>query len=487
MPNPPQGAATAASADYSRKLIAGLGVPAILFAVLLGVGCAGVSSAEKSSSTNSTNPSNPFPSPNPGPTGQFFGMATNVITDAWPGTMVPVTSWRSLGGTVKWSDINTAPGVYNFKRLDQWLQLAQSSRTDVMFTMYATPTWASSHGANSGSPNTSCVDQQEGPGLCDPPLDLACDGTGTNLYFRTFVQALIAHVGAGKIKYWEMWNEPNIPSEWNGEADCPGVLNAGDLMLARMAKDMRTIVSAADPNAVFTTPAPVGSPGNWIANYLPIGGAYADIVGFHGYVDTGSCPTDCPVAERIGELVDGVTAAIADLPTSPINFQTYPLFDTEGSWGASSRQDNITDPDQQAAFVARYYLLQMSRPVAKFYWYGWDFDNTSGAFYNSSTNALTPAGIAYQQVVGWTGAGQAAVGPCAQTSTQWTCTIKGPNSAEAEAIWDTSQTCGNGTCTTTNVSVASQFNAYVDLAGNAAPVSNQSAPVGLKPILLFAQ
>ena len=401
--------------------------------------------------------------------------------------MIPLTSWRSLGGAIKWADINTGPGTYNFKRLDQWLQLAQASHTDVMFTMYATPTWASSRGTNSSSPNTSCGYQaQNGPGICDPPADLACDGTGTNAYFQTFVQALISHVGPGKIKYWELWNEPNVHWEWNGDADCLGVTNAGDLMLARMAKDMRTIVSAADPAAKFTTPAPV-QPSDWLATYLPIGGGYADIVAFHGYINTGSCPSDCPEAEKVGGVVDHVIKSIANLPTSPIDFRAYPLFNTEGSWGsADGKQPTITDEDQQAAFVARYYLVQMSRPVAKFYWYGWDFDS-SGSFYRSATNSLTAAGVAYQQIVGWTSGGQATVGPCAQSSTQWTCAIKGPSGVEAEAIWDTSQTCVNNNCTTTNVSVSSQFNAYVDLKGKVASVPSQGAPVGLKPILLFAQ
>jgi len=390
---------------------------------------------------------------------------------------------------VKWADINRGPGSYNFSRLDQWLEQAQASHTDVMFTMYATPTWASSRGINSSNPNTSCVNQgMNGPGICDPPVDLACDGTGTNAYFQTFVEALISHVGPGTIKYWELWNEPDVASEWNGDADCPGVANAGNLMLARMARDMRTIVLAADPDAKFTTPAAVGNPAVWLTKYLPIGGAYADIIAFHGYIDDhGSCPSRCPVAEKIGPLIDDMTASIASLPTSPVNFQQYPLFDTEGSWGSGNgTAPNISDPDQQAAFVARYYLMQMSRPVEKFYWYGWDFQK-SGIFYDSGTNSLTPAGLAYQQIAGWTSSGQATVGPCTQNSTQWNCVIQNPSGVQAEAIWDTSQTCDNGVCTTTNVRASSRFNSYVDLKGNVASIPSQGAPVGLKPILLFAQ
>ncbi len=410
-------------------------------------------------------------------------MATNVMADPWPGTLIPVTSWRSLGGAVKWADIHTGPGTYNFKRLDQWLQLAQASHTDVMFTMYATPSWASSRGVNSGNPNSACWYQ---PGTCDPPADLACDGTGTNANFQAFVQALISHVGPGTIQYWELWNEPNVQGEWNGDADCPGVKNAGDLMLARMAQDMRNIVLAADPNAKFSTPAPVG-PSDWLATYLPIGGKYADIIGFHGYINSGNCPSDCPVAEKVDSVIDHITRSIAGLPTSPVDFRTYPLFNTEGSWGSSDgKHPTITDPDQQAAFVARYYLVQMAKPVTKFYWYGWDF-SASGTFYDSNTNSLTPAGVAYQQIAGWTSSGQATVGPCTQNGTQWSCAVESPSGVKAEAIWDTSQTCNNGTCTTTNVPVSSGFNSYVDLAGNVASIPNAGAPVGLKPILLFAQ
>ena len=481
-------ATTARGRIQSVQLVTCLSVTVVMLATLATVGCGGVSTGSGSGSgSGDPGSGNPFAAPGAGPSGSMFGIATNVMADPWPGTMIPLTSWRSLGGTVKWADINTGPGVYDFTRLDDWLQRAQTSSTDVMFTMYATPSWASSRGVNSGNPNTSCVDQgMNGPGICDPPADLACDGTGSNASFQAFVQALISHVGPGKIKYWEMWNEPNVPTEWNGPADCGGSEHDGDLMLARMAKDMRTIVLAADPDAKFTTPAAVGNPGSWLTTYLPIGGSYADIIAFHGYINNGSCPSDCPVAEKIGDLVDKVTTSIASLPTSPVNFQTYPLFDTEGSWGsANGKQPNITDADQQAAFVARYYLVQMSKPVTKFFWYGWDFAG-SGTFYDSSTNSPTLAGTAYQQIVGWTSAGQATVGPCTQNSTQWTCEIESPSGLKAEAIWDTSQKCNNGKCTTTNVAVSSQFNSYVDLAGNVASVPSQGAPVGLKPILVFA-
>ena len=420
-----------------------------------------------------------------GVAGPFFGIATNMLSDPWPASLVPVASWRSLGGSVKWADINTAEGTYDFSTLDQWLSEAKAGGQDVMFTMYATPTWASSRGENCisqgkpagclGPPNTGCSFQsQNGPGICDPPVDLNCDGTGPDLLFQNFVTALLTHVGAGAIKYWEMWNEPSVAHEWNAVADCPSVPNAQYLMLARMAQDMRNIVSAVDSKALFTTPAPVGSVADWMTGYLANsnGGSLADVIAFHGYVSQ-TCQ-GCPEPEDVVGIVTNLQAV-----TTIYGQQNKPLFNTEGSWGAVNGAPAITDPQQQAAFAARYYLLQMGAGVTKLYWYGWDFKD-SGSFYDSSTQALNPAGVAYKQIVKWTTA--ATVKPCTQNGTQWSCTIKG-SSATTMAVWDTSETC-DGSCGTKNITAPQGFTSYLDVAGNTHTVSGGTVPVGAQPILL---
>ena len=479
------------------------------------IGCGG-SSSIKSSSTTPPPPSSacsgdsgdsgkepPFDpgsfAPSPGPAGAFFGINTNVVTDPWPTTLIPMTNWRSLGGKVKWADINTGPGVYDFSRLDQWLGMAKANKTDVMYTVYATPTWASSHGAASVSPNSCCAFlSQNGPGICDPPSDLQCDGTGTDQMFIDFITALVQHVGPGTINYWELWNEPNVATEWNGDADCAnsGVAHPAEVMLARMAKDLRTTVLQFDPSPKFTTPAATdgAKAGNWLANYLTNtdGGTYADINAFHGYINTGVCPSDCPLAEAVGDQIDNLTTQL------PAADQNKPLFDTEGFWGDKKvngvRTTAITDPDQQASFTARYYLIQMWKHVAKFYWYNWDIP-TESTFYNATTHGISAAAEAYVQIVAWTKVGTASVGPCATNpadSTQWTCAITATGGTVSEAVWDTSQTCNSGTCTSVSVGLSSlglpsTFNAYTDLTGKTATISGGTVPVGLKPILLTSQ
>lgn len=488
--------AAAGNAKPAAYLIAAL----LVLLTLATSGCSGVSSGTKNA-VPPPPPGSAYPSPNPGPSGMFFGINTNSLGDPWPASMIPLTSWRSLGSQVKWADIdtinNTGQHVYDFSKLDQWLSQAKTGNTDVLFTVYATPSWASSRGSTCvgsplppgclGPPNTVCgFQQQNGPGICDPPKDLNCDGTGSNQIFIDFVAALVQHAGAGTIKYWEMWNEPNVYMEWDGDGDCPNTPHAGDLMLARMARDLKATVSAIDPNAKFTTPA-TGAADNWISTYLnnTDGGSSADIIAFHGYINTTGCPSDCPAAEKVGDAIDHLTAVL------PPSEQGKPVFDSEGSWGSVQDKnhnivDSITDPDQQASFLARYYLIQMWKGVTKFYWWTWNNPGQS-AFYNPGTDALTPAGKAYVQLVRWTNGGAATVGPCSANGTVWTCTLKSPSGVEAEAIWDTSQTCSGGTCSTVNIGVSSQFIAYLDLSGNTTTLTSGAAPVGLKPILLITQ
>jgi polysaccharide biosynthesis protein PslG len=451
---------------------------------ILWVGCGGSSSK-----------SNITPPPT---SSSFFGMSVNRATDPWPSTVgVGFASWRTLGSAgVLWGEMNTAPGVYDFSKFDQFMASAQAGGQDVLFTAYTTPSWISSRGLNCvsagdpagcvGSPNTACAfDSTGGPGLCDIPTDINCDGTGTDQTFINFITAVVNHVGPGKIKYWEMWNEPNVATEWNADADCPNTPHADQIILARMANDLRTTVKAIDPNALFTTPAATGGPTTtvtWLNSYLTNtnGANFADIIAFHGYVQAGTCPTECPVPEDVATVVAQVQAAAASAGLS------MPLFDTEGSWGAVQGVNTITDPDQQAAFLGRYYLLQIGSGVSKFYWYGWDF-TTSGFLYDPDTETLQPSGVAYQQIVKWTSGNTVhACVPGSSNSSQWSCLITGSNDSQAEAVWDASQTCNAGVCTTTNLNVPSQFvgGSYTDLTGTTLPITSGVVPVGAKPILL---
>lgn len=172
-----------------------------------------------------------------------------------------------------------------------------------------------------------------------------------------------------------------------------------------------------------------------------------------------------------------------------------PFWNGEGSWGqnASSTYINNGDPDLEVAFVARYQIMTWASGLTRSYWYQWD-NSASGTLWNSAANSscstpyatgyLCIAGIAYQQVHDWLVG--STLGACSATGTIWTCTLTQASGAQAAIMWDSSQTCSSGSCTTTQRPVSSIYFHYIDLTGASFPVSG-TAPVGIKPILLQEQ
>jgi hypothetical protein len=130
----------------------------------------------------------------------------------------------------------------------------------------------------------------------------------------------------------------------------------------------------------------------------------------------------------------------------------------------------------------------LSANISRFYWYQWNNDEW-GTLWNPAPapngTVLEPA-IAYQQVYGWL-VGSTLSAPCVSNGSVWTCTFTRPNGYQAEAVWDTSQSCNGGACTTSNLAVGAQYTKNHDLAGNSGVISDHTVAVGLKPIWLANQ
>jgi hypothetical protein len=155
-----------------------------------------------------------------------------------------------------------------------------------------------------------------------------------------------------------------------------------------------------------------------------------------------------------------------------------PMFDTEGSWGNGT----ITDPDTQAEWLARWYLLQAglrsNDNLQLAAWFTWG-DPSTFHWGTIETNSGTPtqAGIAFNQVYSWL-VGAEMSQPCSSTSDgTWICTIKRPGGYSGLAIWNM-QGSKPYTPTTT-------YAEYHDLAGNITRVTKGAMiMISAKPILL---
>jgi len=413
--------------------------------------------AEVGVTVNSPPPTNP-PVPN-----SFFSMSASsgiAFNEPWPS--VASGGFRLWDTTTGWDQLNPSAGVYSWTMLDRWLAKLQSNHADAIYTFGRVPQWASSN------PNdTSC---RFGPGACDPPNDLNADGSGANQHWKDFVTAIVKH-SAGKIQYWEMWNEPQ------NRFFCNGTFT----QMERMTRDARDIIKSIDANAAILSPGTGLERGaaRFTSNYLAAGaGPFLDIIAFHGYIQ-GSCPNTPPDTSALGPKISDFRAMLLSHGADG-----KPLWDTEASWGRT-KETCFTDPDLQAAFVAQAHLLHWSNQIARFYWYQWD-NPSWGALWSRSTGTILPAGIAYQQLYQWL-VGASLVAPCTASGTLWSCSFTRPAGYQGLVLWDTSQSCNNGSCSAVNVPVDASYTRYRDLAGKVTPISGQIVPVGTKPILIENQ
>src|SRR6202030_1358083 len=162
------------------------------------------------------------PSAKPQPISRnFFGMTTHWFSP-WP--VISMAGPRLWSTGTHWADMNPRDGVYDWSTLDSWLDAAQQNgATDTILTLAMTPQWASSY-----PHDQKC---HYGPGQCDAPDDLNADGTGTNRHWKDFITAVATHAN-GRIRAWELWNEPVNYYYWNGTFP----------QMIRLAKDAREII-----------------------------------------------------------------------------------------------------------------------------------------------------------------------------------------------------------------------------------------------------
>ena len=385
----------------------------------------------------------------------------------WPS--VSFGAQRLWDAGVSWQEINRAEGVYHWTLLDEWLSDAQKHNVDLLYTFGYTPRWASS------KPNDdSCGN---GPGTCDPPKDLNADGSGPDQYWKDFVTALVTHnknSKTGHIKNWEIWNEGlGNPLRWKGTI----------AQLIRMAHDASAIIKAADSSALVLNPTfgtQLKNSRDLLDQYLAAGGGkYMDAISFHGYVcHRGSAGNP---EDFIGNM------QLSRLVLTKYGQGNKQLWDTEGGWG-NTLKTGLTDADLQAAFLARFYLMHWSVGVARFYWYQWN-NRVDGALWSPDPHnhrlpgTLLKPGIAYAQLNKWL-VGAKLSSACAARGTVWTCKLSRTGGYQAEAIWDTAESCNNGSCGTVEYIVDPTYKQYRTIDGKTFTIKYSKVPIGIKPILV---
>ncbi len=453
------------------------------------VGCGGGSST--SNSTSSGGPTVMLGSPGPAPSiattvnSNYFALDMGRPATPWPTQLnVKFGIWRSLGAEVRWSqlepcqptnELDPTDSCYNWTVLDPYLQSAASNGQQVLFTAYYTPQWISSNG--SAACQQSSADNITAGG-CFLPSDLNSGDTT----FKNFLQALHSHIVSTpadqQIHFWECWNEPNVPVELDPSQSLAD--------LHQFCSDLRTTVLGFDSTSKFTTPPPaLGTLGAGVVNWMtgpPTSTSgwvsqgfddVADIVAFHGYTCGAQAPCALSDAEVITQILTPLETNLKTMAAS-----SKPIWDTEGSDNTAGVP--LSDPDEHAAFLARFSLIQQSLGVATFSYWGWNF----GGVNLESGGTLNAAGITWQQLYTWTN-GATYTNVCTNSNgSLWQCGFK-QNGTQYLVLWDAAQSCSGGVCTTSNVQVPSQYTQVDTLAGGSSiSISGSTVQASALPIRL---
>jgi hypothetical protein len=361
---------------------------------------------------------------------KYFGMST-IHTSNWPtvsfGTYKPTQ--------VSWASIQPTRGAYNWSRLDGIVSLAQSKGVDLMYVFVSTPKWASSN------PSQYCFEGYVG--CAAPPANMAD--------WEDFVGAIALRY-KGKIKFYEIWNEPNDLNFWSGSS----------AQMVDMTRRAYNLIKGIDAGASVLSPAPTWSKTTawaWFSSFLAAGGGpYVDVFSFHGYTGTTK-------AESIFTIVDNVKKSM-----NAYGVGGKPMWITEGGWG----RNPVVSTSQQPGFLAQRMLLTFSRGVQRMYWYQWD-NPTWGTLYDT-TKGVAPAGVAYGQMYNWMVGSN--VDACTQASDYtWTCNFTRSDGSKARAVWN---------ATASKSYSASGFVRYRTLDAKSISISGSTVPIGFNPILLEA-
>ena len=165
-----------------------------------------------------------------------------------------------------WPDTEPQPGVWNWKQMDDFVQNDRAAGLDSLFVLCGAPAWAS--------------ENPSGDHLRTPPKDMAAWANYCRQTARRY---------KGRVKYYEVWNEPN-----NNDLAPQGFFFLGPPeKYLEVLKAAYTAVKAEDPQAQILAPSGTGQFLPFLQRIVDLGGlSYFDILSIHPY--------SVPIAPEVG-------------------------------------------------------------------------------------------------------------------------------------------------------------------------------------------
>lgn len=346
---------------------------------------------------------------------QYFGLHIHRADQgtAWPS--IPFGSWRLWDAYVGWAQLERSRGQWDFTRLDRYVAMAELTKVDILLPLAITPRWASAR-PDESSPYK--------PGNIAEPANLADWST------------YVATVGArykGRIKHYEVWNEPSDRNHYSGDL----------ATLVKLTCEAKRVLQAIDPDIKLVSPASAGGGRHieYLDRFLAAGGRKCiDIVGHHFYVFKESPEAMIPIIRGVKRVMAANGVGHMPLWNTETGYwiengdgtPDHPMV-AKGGWKRLGLEKESGD------YLMRALLIARAEGVDRFYWYSWD--NRYGlGMVESITGQPKPMVEAWRVLADrLVGASRLA---CKESGGRWSCTLNLRSGEPAKITWDVANGSG---------------------------------------------
>lgn len=308
---------------------------------------------------------------------------------------ISVSAVRLWDSGVRWDQVETSKGNYNWAALDRAVATAEASGAkEILYVLGSTPRWAASK---------TTGQELYGPGTTSFPKKAK--------YYVNYAKAVASRY-KGRITSYQIWNEANTRSFYDGGTFDGWIKLAG--LTKKTDKAIGKIDSKAKIVAASSTVIPTSKfyTESFFFRYLreiKKQGANVDAVSVHLY----------PIDRKEGPDARIASIQAARKVMSSVGLGGKALWDTEVNYGdRRSAPVYVPKAKKASAYVARTFLDSARYGIDRTFWYGWDIDVLGISL--TAGGVPTPAGKAFLNVREWMTAGS---WKGCQGSAVTTCTV----------------------------------------------------------------
>jgi hypothetical protein len=393
-------------------------------------------------------------------TDSFFGLHLRYGTTKTPWPSVDFYSWRVITPETEWRGLQPSENKWNFSHLDKAVELGGKNNVEILLTLGQTPPWAASRPSEL-VPN--------GAGASSEPQKLS----DWENYIRT-----VARRYKGKIKYYELWNEPYFREidPYRAIAGFTGYA----VQMVELGRIAKQVLHEEDPNAVLISPGfGAGFPGvprieQW---FKAGGGSVTQALAYHFYLRP---------PELMGKLYSQLRAI-----TVKYGYPSMPIFNTESGYyvqnpehpvspkypGSNYVFAKVLTPEENGAYMIRAHLITAAAGLDRFYWYSWDILDMG--LTRSYGQVQTSGSQAYGTMLRWLR--NSVIKDCAtENDKTWVCRLS-RNGASAYVVWNSQGDEDFTIPTSMNVGEMETITSQVS------QLNGKKVSIGISPILLRAK